>query len=247
MPEVSPSRYLVQAGWDHVPHLDEQTKRELLASTPPHLRDARTQGIPSLGSGAIYPIGLEEILVKPFAIPAYWPRAYALDVGWRKTAALWGAKDPSDGTLYLYAEYYRGQEKPAVHADAIKARGSWLRGAIDPAARNRGQEDGKQLLAAYKASGLNLVPAINAVESGLYEVWRLLSIGRIKVFTTLQNFQSEYRMYRRDEKGRVVKEFDHLMDDLRYLVMTWDAIASVQRPDLAIQSGHSIADSQAGY
>ena len=29
MPQISPSRYMVNAGWDDVPHLDEQTKREL--------------------------------------------------------------------------------------------------------------------------------------------------------------------------------------------------------------------------
>ena len=36
------------AGWDDVPHLEERTKTELLESTPPHLRDARSKGIPSL-------------------------------------------------------------------------------------------------------------------------------------------------------------------------------------------------------
>ena len=30
----------------------------------------------------------------------------------------------------------------------------------------------------------------------------------------------EYRLYRRDEKGRVVKENDHLMDASRYLNST---------------------------
>jgi hypothetical protein len=42
--------------------------------------------------------------------------------------------------------------------------------------------------------------------------WRELSAGRIKVFRTLQRFKEEYRVYRRDEKGKVVKKNDHLMD-----------------------------------
>jgi hypothetical protein len=168
VPQITASRWLTQAGWSDVPHLDEKTKAELLASTPPHLRDARSKGIPSLGAGAIYPVSLSDIEVKPFAIPAFWPRAYALDVGWKRTAALWGAKDPSDGSLYLYAEHYRGQEVPAIHAEAIKARGAWIKGAIDPSARNRAQKDGDRIIAAYKASGLLLVPALNEVEAGLY-------------------------------------------------------------------------------
>ena len=44
--------------------------------------------------------------------------------------------------------------------------------------------------------------------------------GRLKVFTSLSNWYSEFRMYRRDQEGRIVKEFDHLMDAFRYLVMS---------------------------
>ena len=51
MGEVSPSRYVVQAGWDSVPHLDEKTKQELIDSTPEYLRDARSKGEPTMGSG----------------------------------------------------------------------------------------------------------------------------------------------------------------------------------------------------
>jgi hypothetical protein len=62
--------------------------------------------------------------------------------------------------------------------------------------------------------------ADNAVEAGLYEVWQRLSTGRLKVFNNLSNFRTEYRMYRRDENGKIVKKNDHLMDAARYLVMT---------------------------
>jgi hypothetical protein len=121
-----------------------------------------------------------------------------------------------------------------VHAEAIKARGAWIPGVIDPAARGRGQIDGEQLLALYTELQLSLTLANNAVESGLYETWQRLSTGRLKVFRILQNWLREYRLYRRDDKGRVVKENDHLMDDTRYLVMSGQAVAIVkpapQRP-----------------
>lgn len=247
MPEISSSKYLVTAGWNDVPHLDEKTKAELLEATPPHLRKARSEGIPSLGAGAIYPIDPDEFRVTPFQIPDYFPRAYALDVGWKRTAAIWGAKDPSDGVIYLYAEHYMGQAVPAIHAEAIKARGEWIRGAIDPAARNRSQTDGERLIAQYKAHRLNLVPAKNAVEAGLYQVWQMLATGRLKVFSTLLNYFEEYNEYRRDENGKVVKEFDHLMDAKRYLIMTWDQIASVKPVDRPIAPGVFISDTKAGY
>ena len=71
------SKYVVMAGWDDVPHLDEQAKKDLYASIPPYQRDARSKGIPQLGSGAIYPVPESEIVCKPFEIPRYWPRCYA--------------------------------------------------------------------------------------------------------------------------------------------------------------------------
>lgn len=247
MGRVSDSRYTVQAGWDDVPHLDEKAKRELLESTPPHLRDARAKGIPTLGSGAIYPIPLEYVTCAPFAIPDYWKRCYGMDVGWNRTTALWLAEDPSDGCRYAYAEYYQGQQIPAVHAAAIKARGEWIRGAIDPASRGRSQDEGKKLITQYLGHGLKVTPAVNAVEPGLYDVWSRLSTGRLKFFITLQHTQAEYRLYRRNEKGKVVKENDHLMDALRYADMTFDTVARVKpaKANNTAQSG--AADTRAGY
>jgi hypothetical protein len=219
MPQISPSKYLVSAGWNDVPHLTEQAKAELLESTPPHLRKARSEGIPGLGSGAIYPIDLSEVTCKPFQIPPYWPRLYALDVGWKRTAALWLAWDRNVDVIYAYTEHYRGQAEPSIHATAIKARGDWIPGVIDPAARGRSQVDGTQLIEAYRQLGLNLQPADNAVEAGIYAVWERLSTARLRIFDTCQNLMAEYRLYRRDEKGKIVKEFDHAIDCLRYGVM----------------------------
>jgi hypothetical protein len=199
----------------------------LLESTQPHLRDARSKGTPSLGAGAIYPVPLSEILCDPFQIPPYWPRCYMLDVGWNRTAALWGALDRTTDCWYAYTEHYRGQAEPSTHATAIRARGEWIPGGIDPAARGRSQADGKRLMVTYTHLGLKLTPAINAVDAGIYDVWMRLTTGRLKIFRTLQNWQAEYRLYRRDEKGAIVEQHDHLMDTTRYLVMSGPSIAIV--------------------
>jgi hypothetical protein len=226
-----------------VPHLDEKTKSELLAATPPFLRDARSKGIPSLSAGAIYPVPTSEIIVQPFQIPHYWRRAYGLDVGWNRTACIWGALDESVDCMYLYTEHYRGKAEPSVHAAAIRARGDWIPGAIDPAARGRGQKDGEQLLYSYINLGLKLHKANNAVDAGLFEVWERLSTGRLKVFSTLQSWLAEYALYRRDEDGDIVKEFDHLMDATRYLVLLMKLIA-ICRP--AIGNGTIIGSAGGG-
>lgn len=245
MPAISQSKYLVECGWDDVPHLTEKDKAEVLASTPLHLKDAVSKGTASLGAGAIYPIPLSEIQVPPFKIPAFWPRLYGFDVGWQRTAALWLAHDRDNDTVYAYASHYRGQAEPSVHAASIKARGDWIPGAIDPASRGRSQLDGKVLLEAYRGQGLKLTEAQNAVEAGLFEVFCRLSTARLKFFTTLVDLTNEYRVYRRDEKGAVVKKGDHLMDALRYGIM--ELARAVTIPVAVHFGGANAADMKAGY
>lgn len=214
------SKFVVMATWDDAPHLSDKVKEELWNSIPPFQRDARSKGIPQLGSGAIYPVPESQVIIPDIAIPDHWPRGYGLDVGWNRTSAGFHTWDRENDIVYRYGEHYRGQAEPSVHADAIKARGAWLPGVIDPAARGRGQADGRQLMQNYIDLGLNLEVAFNGVESGLYEMWQRLSTGRYKVFQSCQNWISEFRLYRRDEKGAVVKGFDHAMDDSRYFIMS---------------------------
>jgi phage terminase large subunit-like protein len=220
--EASPDsmKYTVTATWDDAPHLDERTRAELFASIPAYQRDARTKGIPQLGAGAIYHPTDEEILVKPFAIPDHWPRAYGLDVGWNRTAAIWGARDNESGIVYLYSEHYMGHEEPHVHSHAIKGRGAWIPGVIDPAAKGRSQVDGKQLIEKYRAEGLKVQEAVNAVEAGIFAVEQMMYGGKLKAFNSLSQWYSELRSYRRDQNGKVVKDRDHCMDAMRYLVMS---------------------------
>ena len=245
--EENPDRSVVTMTIEDAEHYTPEERARIIASYPPHEKDARTKGIPSLGAGAIYPVPDEDILVDPMPIPDYWPRAFALDVGWNRTACIWGAHDRANDVVYLYSEHYRGQAEPAIHAQAIRARGTWIPGVIDPASRGRAQNDGTQLIETYRGLGLDLEPAKNAVEAGLYECWTGLSTGRIKVFRTLTNWIDEKRLYHRDEQGKVVKEYDHLMDAFRYLMMSGMARAKVKPADTFATPGYTPLDTRTGY
>ena len=216
---------VVQCGWDDVPHLDAEAKEKLLSKLMPHQRQARIKGVPALGSGAIYPVDEEDIVVEDFALPNFWPRSYGMDVGWNRTAAVWSVHNRDTDVLYLYSEHYRAHAEPSVHAAAIKARGEWIPGAIDPASRGRSQKDGEQLLQSYRDLGLDIVEADNGVESGIYDTWERMSTGRLKVFKSCLDWFNEYRIYRRDDKGKIVKQNDHAMDATRYLVKSGIQIA----------------------
>lgn len=226
--EAREYKWYIQAGWNDVPHLSEQEKKILIATTPPYQVAARTTGEPSLGAGAIYPIAESDVKLDPFTIPETWPRCYALDVGWRRTAALWMARNPANGQLVIYDEHYQGQGEPASHTIAIKARGDWIPGVIDPASRGRSQIDGRELIQMYYDLGLQLSEAVNAVEAGLQDVWQLLISGQLKVFSNCQSWFSEFRKYHRDENGKIVKRDDHLMDCTRYIVVSGRDLMAVK-------------------
>ena len=203
-----------------VPHLDQRAVEETLKSVPPWQREMRRTGIPTFGTGAIYPIPLGDITVAPFVVPDHWPRAYGFDVGWNVNAAVFGAIDAASDTLYIYDEIYKGKAEPDVLTAAIKARGDWLPGVIDPASAGAGQRDGKRLIEDYRARGLDVEPADNAVVAGLTRVWERLAQGRLKVFSSCQKLLGEYPLYRRNERGDIVESPDHALDALRYLVMS---------------------------
>lgn len=233
------SKFAIQSTWEDTPHLSVEAREQMMASIPPSQREARTKGVPQLGAGAIYPVEEGDVVCDPFVIPDWMPQCFALDVGWNRTASIWGAWDQDADVVYLYAEYYRAQAEPAIHAQAVRAHGDWIPGVIDPAARGRAQKDGEQLLRIYRDDlQLPLDTANNAVEAGIYEVWTRLSTGRLKVFRTLQNWLREYRIYRRDESGKIVKEHDHLMDATRYLVMSGLSRAVVRPPSMWKRRGH---------
>lgn len=225
------SKYVDMIGQDDAPHLNPpiitvEEREALMDDMLPHEAEARRTGMPSLGAGAIYPVDTELLFIPPFQLPDYYTQGWALDPGWRVTAALLGAYDPETEKYYLTAEYYGMRDQPVVHAAGIKAMLPWetLEGQIDPSSDNVGNlKDGAKMKEEYEDLDLVLTNANNAVHAGLRHILILMQTGRLKIFETLVYLKKELRLYRRDEKGKIVKANDHLMDDMRYLLNTDDA------------------------
>jgi hypothetical protein len=226
----SDDRYAQLIGWDDVPHLDEKEKQELLNSIPKYQQDARIKGYPSLGSGAIYSYNEDSIVIEPRTIPLYYQHAYAIDVGWKATACIGIAINPDTGDVYVTREYKRGEAMPDEHATAIRLIANNQTGAIDPAARGRSQKDGVRLMDEYQRLGLKLVLANNEVEAGLFRIQQLMSTARLHIFNNCTGLLTEMRQYQRDDNGKPIKRNDHLLDALRYAVMT-EKIHLRPRPD----------------
>lgn len=218
-------KWVCQLNLLDAPHMDQNTKDEFINGIAPWMRDARIRGIPQLGSGQIYRVPEADITVEPFPIPADWPRVYGLDVGWEKTAVVWMAQNPADNVWYIYSEHYVDRQEAPLHVEAIKSRGVWIPGVADPAA-NRSRDDGTTLFNQYVELGLNLRLARNTIEAGLSMVWQMMSCGQLKVFSSCRNWFMEFRMYHKDEHGKIPdRQPDHLMDATRYCVMSGLQIA----------------------
>lgn len=225
-------RAVVFCGLRDVPHMSAEERTLLIQNTSAHMRQAREFGIPTAGRGKVYTVEEDAFIVQPFKIPDHWPRAYGADFGFGRveevsgTGVVWGAYDRDSDVLYLYDEYFRSEAPPPMHASAIKARGDWIPGVGDYAGRNL---DGEKTLDIYRELGLKLDPADKAVDSGLQVVTTLLNEGRLRVFSTLQHWLQEYRLYSYDDRGKIVKKRDHLMDATRYLAVKGHTIA-ITRP-----------------
>ena len=85
-------QFLQNVTWEDAPHLDNQTKAQLIEAIPEYQRDMRSKGIPILGEGMIFPIADEAIQCEPFEIPAHYKKLAAVDFGiTHPTTCVWTA------------------------------------------------------------------------------------------------------------------------------------------------------------
>ena len=162
---MRPGVYYKNVTWDDAPHLDPAQKAALIASYPAHMRDARTKGIPMLGSGAVYPIDQGDIEIAPFEIPSYFYRVTGIDFGIDHPAAgVWLAWHKDADTLYVYDCYKKAGETPVYHAKALKKHGDWIPIAWPHDGINRDKGSGRPLYKLYRAEKLRMMK-----ESARYE------------------------------------------------------------------------------
>jgi phage terminase large subunit-like protein len=80
--ERSDARHITSMTIDDVQHYSEEEKATIIASYPPHELEARTKGIPILGSGRIFPVPEHALAIEHQEFPPHWPRIGGMDFGW---------------------------------------------------------------------------------------------------------------------------------------------------------------------
>jgi hypothetical protein len=207
-------------------HYTPEQRAAIIASYPPHEREARTKGIPTLGSGRVFPVSEESITQAPFQIPSYMPEIVGIDFGWdHPFGASRLAWDRDNDIVYVTAVYRQREATPIIHAGAIKGWGDWLPIAWPHDGLQHDKGSGKTLAEQYRAQGLNLLPEHATFEDGGYgfeagimDMLTRMQTGRWKVFSTCGEWFDEFRLFHR-EKGLVVKERDDVLSSSRIAAM----------------------------
>lgn len=227
--------YLKGATWNDAPHLAEADKKRLAASYRDHERDARTQGIPMMGEGAVFPVGDDTIRVQPFKIPEHYAQIKGCDFGIDHPAA--GAHiawDRDQDCIYVIDCYRKTNETAPYHAAWLNKGNRRIPVAWPHDGMNREKAGGKQLQASYRELGVNMLGksarypkapgdasdkgGSQPVEPIVNEVLDRMLTGRFKVFANLGEWFEEKRSYHRKD-GLIVAKRDDILKATFYAVM----------------------------
>ena len=225
--ELSPDRSIVTMTIDDVGHFDPKERKQIIDSYPEHEREARTRGVPTMGSGRVFTTAEEKLLVDPFDIPTHWLRLGGCDFGWTHFAAFVElAWDRDCDTIYLVRTSRLREMTPAQHAAEVR---SWKLTWAWPqdGARRDFAGQGVPLMELYRQAGLDMQfdhaafdDGSVSVEAGLMEMADRMRGGRWKVFRGQnEGWMEEYRLYHRDKDGRLVAENDDAISASRYGMM----------------------------
>ena len=249
--DLKPGQALIRATWDDAPHLDENTKKQILDALPPHERAMRSQGVPMFGTGLVFPVNPADITCEPFPIPEYWPKVIGMDLGWEHpTCAIWSAFDADEDVIYIFQEYGESKRTPEEHSRYIKAMphsnipiviphdGNRRTGLGNPAIRDQLSEAGLTLeLEPFRNPiALGEKPygkGAASVEAGIMFMLERMRDGRLKIFSSCTKLMEQLAVYHRDPRGtgKIVERFDDYVDAARYSVLSVQERGRANRAD----------------
>ena len=112
--EKSDDRFKIVMTIDDVEHYSEDEKKKIISSYPAHEMEARTKGIPILGSGRIFPVSEESIACEHRDFPPHWPRIGGMDFGWNHPfAAIELVWDRDTDTVYVSKTHRTEEATPS--------------------------------------------------------------------------------------------------------------------------------------
>lgn len=209
---------------------------QIVASYPEHERDARTKGIPVLGSGLVWPFHEQDYLEDPFQRPDHWAIINGMDFGYDHpfgAAQLWIDRDAD--RVFVARTASMRLMTPREHCDVLREWDKDIAGGKDvgkmpwswpgDGARRDKDPSGEEFAKLY-AGELNILPERAqfedggvGLEAGVMDIYDRLRTKRWRVIKgATSEWVKEQRGYHRKD-GLIVKLQDDVLSASRYAHM----------------------------
>lgn len=229
------TRKFIPARLQDNPFLAKDGRYEkMLQALPPTQRQQLLEGNWDVAEGAAFTeFSPPEHVIIPFEIPLHWERVKGIDYGYAsESACIWGAVDPSDGTLLIYRELYRkgllGTELAEMLTNMEMADPFSVPGVLDTACWSRTGTTGPTVGETLQRAGHKLRRADKNRVQGKIQIHEYLKIKqsgrpRLQIFNTCPNLIRELQSIPLDKSNPEdvnTHASDHAYDALRYLIMS---------------------------
>ena len=258
------TRKFIPARLEDNPYLAKDGRYEqMLKALPPVQRKQLLEGNWDVTEGAAFTeFEMETHVIAPFDIPVHWERVKGIDYGYAsESACVWGAVDPSDGTLIIYRELYRknltGVDLAQVLINMELEDPFAVAGVLDTAAWNRTGTTGPTVGETLLRAGHKLRRADKNRIQGkiqIHEYLRVQPSGRpkIQIFNSCPNLIRELQSIPLDKSNPEDVDThapDHAYDALRYLIMSRPKVNDIfsQFRNLRTQQAYTPVDAEFGY
>lgn len=218
------------------PYIDPNYKKHL-SMLPETERRQKLMGDWDTFTGQYFIEFQRNIHVTPaFPIPETWQKYRGIDFGTANPfCCLWGALDPSDGTMYIYREAYAKNLTAADQARLIKSLSVDQTGKVesismtvgDPSMFSNVAGTGTTVAGQYQTNGVIMTRAKNARIGGWQNVRRYMAPSpvdqqiRLKIFDNCHNLIRTLPLMRHSHSNPEdleTRDEDHAVDALRYLL-----------------------------
>ena len=207
---------------------------KMLKALPPTQRQQLLEGNWDVAEGAAFTEFMPHLhVITPFEIPVHWERVKGIDYGYAsESACIWGAVDPSDGTLIIYRELYQkgllGTELADLITNMELQDPFSVQGVLDTACWSRTGTTGPTIGETLQRAGHKLRRADKNRIQGkiqIHEYLKVMQSGRprIQLFNTCPNLIRELQSIPLDKRNPEDVDThapDHAYDALRYLIMS---------------------------
>ena len=258
------TRKFIPARLDDNPYLAKDGRyEEMLKALPATQRRQLLEGNWDVNEGAAFTeFEIDIHVVTPFEIPISWERVKGIDYGYAsESSCIWGAVDPSDGTLIIYRELYQkgltGVDLGERITQMELSDPYSVQGVLDTAAWARTGTTGPTVGESLVRAGHKLRRADKNRIQGKIQIHEYLKVQqsgrpRLQILNTCPNLIRELQSIPLDRSNPEDVDThapDHAYDALRYLIMSrpriQDSFSRIR--NLHLEQAYTPADSDFGY